>query len=49
MINKCAATQVHTRCGETEIHKSEGINKLTVDDVCPDYYGVGFEKGRGCR
>lgn len=29
---------------ETEIHKSERINKFTVDDVCPDYYWVDFEK-----
>ena len=29
---------------ETEIHKSERINKFTVDDVCPDYYRVDFEK-----
>ena len=24
--------------------KSERINKFTVDDVCPDYYWVDFEK-----
>ena len=29
---------------ETEIHKSERINKFTVDDVCLDYYWVDFEK-----
>lgn len=34
---------------ETEMHKSEGINKLTINDVCPHYHRADLKKGGSCR